>query len=252
MISFPYYKKLYYMAKKSISKSYLFIIDKLIFSVGLLFFALFLGTNNSIRSGDTSRVDFCVVFTVSLAVIGLFIAIWEYRSFKKKEVTNAVYVLICDKPLWLDTENLKDDLLCTKDNCGAYQSSVGEQYFTHMNAPIIARKQGKRLLTDGEYNFITELPCRWDYYKKGFWISFDLVLGGTTEVFFSAAGYRNPTGELLDVISTGYYWSDYNKGLSGHYFHFNSTIVNARNVGSHEYGFSVRCVSRLFPFPYYK
>jgi len=234
------------MKTNNISKAYSHIFCELIFSIGLILFALFLGTNRDIRYGDKSHWDndlFCVIgLLVSLAVIILIIAIWKYRSFKMREATNAVYVLICGESLWLDTDNLKDELLCAKYYCGPNQIQPDNHYFTHMNALKVAEKNGKRLMTDEEQAFIVELPCRWDYQRKGCWITFDLVYGATTEVFFPAAGYISPPGELLDVISTGYYWSDYNKGLSGHYFHFNSTTVNARNVTSHEHGFSVRCV----------
>ena len=157
---------------------------------------------------------------------------------------DAELVLICGYPMWIDKNNLRDKTLCKRSDGGEYKSMNGEQYFTWDNAMKAAEKQGKRLMTDDEHDFIAELPRRWDGDKKGYWITFDKVAGGTVDIFFPAAGYRNySTGAISNQGGNGYYWSGSAPSVSnGSNLNFNSTAVNTRNSNNRSYGFSVRCV----------
>lgn len=159
----------------------------------------------------------------------------------------AVHVLINNRPVWLDLGNLIDTELAMRNEAtGEYKTESGEQHFTWDNAMAAAKKQGKRLLTNDERNFIASLPRRWDNKEKGMWFTFDLVDGGTVDVFFLAGGRRySSSGSVAYVGSHGYYWSAspdsssycipvLNFGYSGYV----RTIVNAGRAC----GFSVRCV----------
>ncbi|MDR0603548.1 MAG: hypothetical protein LBG80_04505 [Bacteroidales bacterium] len=133
---------------------------------------------------------------------------------KNESRTNAVHVLICGQPIWLDMENLKDaELAMCNRATSEYEIPdgrihAGEQHFSHQNASIAAKKQDKRLLTHEEQEFITSLPCRWDDNGKGMWITFDKVEGDVMEIFFPAAGIRSNSDERLEEVGIyGYYCS---------------------------------------------
>jgi hypothetical protein len=158
----------------------------------------------------------------------------------------AVRVLIAGNPVLLDLDNLKDDKLCMRSEAGKYETASGEQHFNYDNAMLAAKKQGKRMLTQKERDFICDLPRRWDDDRKGMWIIFDLVEGGTIDVFFEAAGYRGfGVGGLFGVWLFGYYWfaspssspSDFAPLLA-----FRNGKVNVSNDSDRTEGCSVRCV----------
>jgi hypothetical protein len=160
---------------------------------------------------------------------------------------NSVLVLLDGKPVWLDLENLKDDDLCMRDaDDGSFETINGEQHFSHYNAPTAAERQGKRLFTNEENYFISNLPCRRDNEKRGLWITFNLVDGGTKEVFFPAAGHRSASsGSLSYVGSNGLYWSASPVSSTSNYasyLHFNSGTVGVIYNYYRADGRSVRCV----------
>jgi hypothetical protein len=158
-----------------------------------------------------------------------------------------IKVLIAGNPVMLDLDNLKDDELCMRDdNDGSYETKSGEQHFNHYNALPAAEKQGKRLFTNEENYFISRLPWRWDDKKKGRWLTFDLIDGGTKEVFFPAAGYRGySSGSLGNVGTNGLYWSASPSSSPSYYasfLYFNSGYVTVDSSDTRAYGMSVRCV----------
>jgi hypothetical protein len=158
--------------------------------------------------------------------------------------TDAVHVLIDDKPVWLDIENLRDVDLAKRDQNGKYETENGEQHFTYQNAELAAKKQGKRLLTDDEQIFIKSLPRRWDIEREGYLFTFNRVGGGKVEVFLPASGYRYHTsGALYGAGTYGYYWSasPYSSGgyyASYLYFYSGSVYVSFSNYRAD--GYSVR------------
>jgi hypothetical protein len=166
----------------------------------------------------------------------------------KKEDLNkgAVCVIIAGKPVLLDLENLKDEELCMHSSDGSFETKDGEQHFSHYKALPAAEKQGKRLLTNEENYFIHKLPWRWDAKKKGRWLTFDLIDGGTKEVFFPAAGYRNSSsGSLYNVGTIGLYWSasPYSStSTDASLLYFDSGTVNVDYSTHRAHGLSVRCV----------
>jgi hypothetical protein len=128
----------------------------------------------------------------------------------------AARVFIAGKPVLLDLHNLKDESLCMHDAAdGSYETKDGEQHFTYDNASLVAEKQGKRLFTPAESDFILQLPRRWDNERRGTWVTFDLVEGGTKELFFEAAGYRSNGGTLHSVGNHGVYLSTSPDSKSG-------------------------------------
>jgi hypothetical protein len=171
---------------------------------------------------------------------------YRYKAGMKTNESRpqAVHVLINNRPVWLDLENLRDDELAMRNKTtGEYETESGEQHFTHKNAVKTAGKQGKRLPTDEEYEFIASRPHRWDDDKKGMWFIFNRVEGGYVEVFFPAAGYRNrTTGALSNPGAYGYYWSATVAGTNAYYLHFSGGNINPSNTGSRANGSSVRCV----------
>ena len=173
--------------------------------------------------------------------------------------TDAVHVLINDKPVWLDLENLRDDQLAMRDeSTGDYETESGEHHFSHQDAVKAAEKQGKRLLTSEEYKFLSSLPRRWDEEKKGFWFKFPtrkqfkgllrfinpMINYLSVEVFFPAAGYRSrSTGALTNPGANGNYWSAAVTGTYAYYLYFYSGNIGPSNLSSRANGFSVRCVA---------
>jgi hypothetical protein len=163
----------------------------------------------------------------------------------------SILVLLNEKPVWLDLENLKDEDLCMRSfKNGSYETKTGEQHFAHYKAPIAAEKQGKRLFTREEQFFISTLPCRMDNKRKGRWFTFNLVEGGTIELFFPAAGFRNSSsGSLYNVGRNGFYWNasplDRRGSASSMQFDSSRDTVNVIFCNNAAAGFSVRCVKDL-------
>jgi hypothetical protein len=158
-------------------------------------------------------------------------------------VNNAVRVLINDNPVWLDTENLRDDSLCLRAPGGSYETETGEQHFTWENAMKAAEKQGKRLLTRDEQVFIASLPRCWNNEKKEMLFIFDLADGGTTDVFFPAAGFRyHPDWALTDIGVCGAYWSAAFIVTNAYHMDFDNDAIYPSYNSAHAYGLSVRCV----------
>jgi hypothetical protein len=164
--------------------------------------------------------------------------------------TDAVHVLICGQPVWLDLHNLKDESLCVRDKDGSYETETGEQHFTWENAVKAAEKQGKRLLTCEEQIFLTNMPRRWDDEKQGMWFTLDRVEGGEVEVFFPAADYRHSNGEIFNKCGNicssrcGNYWADESKGDYDFYLGFTCHSIVFRNCTTiRDFGISVRCIN---------
>jgi hypothetical protein len=160
---------------------------------------------------------------------------------------DAVRVLIAGKPVWLDLENLKDDELCMRDvEDGSFETEEGEQHFNFKNAMLAAEKQGKRIPTRQERDFIRQLPHSWDEDRKGIWITFDLVEGGTIEMFFPAAGFRDlDSWSLEDVGTNGDYWSESPNSSTDNFSSFLGFYLGYIGEGSYDHqaaGKSVRCV----------
>ena len=171
---------------------------------------------------------------------------------------NMVHVLINNRPVCLDLENLRDSELAMRDDEGNYKTESGELHFTHQNAVKAAQKQGKCLLTNKEHKFVASLPHRWDDEKKGMWFKFPtrkqfrgllrfinplINYFTSVEVFFPAAGYRNSTtGALTSPGANGYYWSATVTGTNAYNLNFNSGNIYLGNTGNRAPGFSVRCV----------
>jgi hypothetical protein len=169
-----------------------------------------------------------------------------------KPRTDAVHVLICDQPVWLDTENLKDDS-CQEIGAnfkldGGLSKLIpykvdGECYFSHLIFNHIANKQGKREIYRHEYYFIKNLPYHWDDERKGAWYTFDRVEGGTVDVFFPASGYLDhEDGKVKQKNEGAAYWGvsfQRNPTREQLYYDFHNAAVNYFGFCS----LPVRCIN---------
>jgi len=86
--------------------------------------------------------------------------------------------------------------------------------------------------TSGPYTSATSNTWAWtgNGYKIG------------TTLFLPAAGYRDMTGGLGNIGSSGYYWSSTVTGTNVYYLSFSSSLVYPGYPDNREKGYSVRCV----------
>lgn len=149
------------------------------------------------------------------------------RFFPMPLTGDSVEVLLCGAPVELDLLNLYDPELCCVMCYGVTEQYSSGHLFSIKNAILAVKKQGKRLFSEEEIEFICTLPMRWDKQKKGCWITFKRAIHYSctcdVKVFFPFPGYFTNEDDYNDKDSSicyekvGFYWGAPATDLPGAY-----------------------------------
>jgi uncharacterized protein (TIGR02145 family) len=119
------------------------------------------------------------------------------------------------------------------------------EHFTYEEALKLFQGEEKRVPTSEEWEIMLKPGYTWDEEKKGIWIGEKHACKEECNfsTFLPAAGHLyRIAGELVNMNSTGYYWSSSPCGTDALYLNFDGSTVNPTYSFYRPYGFSVRCI----------